>query len=477
MFGSEDPTSTGTGASAGPVCGCNPDDRRLGGEQTETGPQDFAMQDFLEGLADPDSPAEIADMRDFLSGIETGGATTADVCHGCQVCVRNSDEGCLHYERTEPGPQDEDRRGPHATTRTQQQLTSHVNWHIKWQLMQHEEVAITRLCAAINAMEGFAAATEHQIRGEIRRQGRSRTNATTGWALHPAPIALPGTRPRLSRKRRNSKWQRDPDETGPVRRDSEGTDSAWREPEGRILIPTLIPTPVWRDPEGTGSTGRDPAGTDPPESDLVSAGPVLPQDPSGGLPGGDKLGDNRLPGGTLSGLTRPDPRPHRKEDDGSLRGEMRATDLACTGATAGRGEACAAVRTESPTGVRFTRTAIYGSTLAQTHDDTTTPADGATRHRSPKNKRKTTEEAVRLQKQKMCEGCGLKVPSHGLESERKRRWCVGCGRAKGALCLRKYCEHCGLKQFPGCPCRPGCGKNSPCAAGLGIGLQSPKFMR
>ena len=30
---------------------------------------------------------------------------------------------------------------------------------------------------------------------------------------------------------------------------------------------------------------------------------------------------------------------------------------------------------------------------------------------------------------KKCEGCGLKVPSFGLPSEGKRRWCAGCAKA------------------------------------------------
>ena len=53
-----------------------------------------------------------------------------------------------------------------------------------------------------------------------------------------------------------------------------------------------------------------------------------------------------------------------------------------------------------------------------------------------------------LQKQKMCEGCGLKQPSYGLASEGKVRWCLGCGVAEGAVLVRKQkmCEGCGLKQ-------------------------------
>ena len=55
----------------------------------------------------------------------------------------------------------------------------------------------------------------------------------------------------------------------------------------------------------------------------------------------------------------------------------------------------------------------------------------------------------RPQKQRMCEGCGLKGSSYGLASEDKRRWCAGCGAAvEGAVSLKKQrmCEGCGLKQ-------------------------------
>jgi hypothetical protein len=50
---------------------------------------------------------------------------------------------------------------------------------------------------------------------------------------------------------------------------------------------------------------------------------------------------------------------------------------------------------------------------------------------------------------KMCEGCDLKRPHYGRESEGKKRWCAACGKAKGAVCLsinRRMCEGCGLKQ-------------------------------
>jgi len=36
----------------------------------------------------------------------------------------------------------------------------------------------------------------------------------------------------------------------------------------------------------------------------------------------------------------------------------------------------------------------------------------------------------------MCEGCGLKVPTYGLASEGKARWCAGCGAAEGAVDVR-----------------------------------------
>ena len=35
---------------------------------------------------------------------------------------------------------------------------------------------------------------------------------------------------------------------------------------------------------------------------------------------------------------------------------------------------------------------------------------------------------MRLQQRKMCEGCGLKVPSYGLPAERRTRWCGGCAK-------------------------------------------------
>jgi hypothetical protein len=60
--------------------------------------------------------------------------------------------------------------------------------------------------------------------------------------------------------------------------------------------------------------------------------------------------------------------------------------------------------------------------------------------------------AVRCVKllQKMCEGCGEKQASFGLvsrENATKKRWCAGCGAAKGAVPVyKKMCESCGLKQ-------------------------------
>jgi hypothetical protein len=58
------------------------------------------------------------------------------------------------------------------------------------------------------------------------------------------------------------------------------------------------------------------------------------------------------------------------------------------------------------------------------------------------------EGAVLMTQQKLCEGCGLKRPHHGLASEGKMRWCAGCGKAKGAVSFQKnkMCEGCGLKQ-------------------------------
>ena len=48
---------------------------------------------------------------------------------------------------------------------------------------------------------------------------------------------------------------------------------------------------------------------------------------------------------------------------------------------------------------------------------------------------------------KMCEGCGAKQAGFGTPTERKRRWCSGCGKAHGAISLTtKMCEGCGAKQ-------------------------------
>jgi hypothetical protein len=56
---------------------------------------------------------------------------------------------------------------------------------------------------------------------------------------------------------------------------------------------------------------------------------------------------------------------------------------------------------------------------------------------------------------KKCEGCGLKVPNFGLPVEGKKRWCAGCAKAlivpeghAGAVSMtvQKKCEDCGLKQ-------------------------------
>jgi hypothetical protein len=43
---------------------------------------------------------------------------------------------------------------------------------------------------------------------------------------------------------------------------------------------------------------------------------------------------------------------------------------------------------------------------------------------------------------------GLKEPTYGLAAEGKKRWCAGCGAAKGAVSLKKQqmCEGCGLKR-------------------------------
>ena len=46
---------------------------------------------------------------------------------------------------------------------------------------------------------------------------------------------------------------------------------------------------------------------------------------------------------------------------------------------------------------------------------------------------------MRVDKQKMCEDCGLKTPSYGLPAERQKRWCAGCAAVEGSgavTCIR-----------------------------------------
>eukprot|EP01046_Picozoa_sp_COSAG06_P073052 COSAG06_NODE_21663_length_749_cov_1.713846_1_plen_59_part_10 len=45
-----------------------------------------------------------------------------------------------------------------------------------------------------------------------------------------------------------------------------------------------------------------------------------------------------------------------------------------------------------------------------------------------------------------CEDCGDLAPSYGTPTERKGRWCAGCGKSHGAVSLGKMCEDCGAKQ-------------------------------
>ena len=48
---------------------------------------------------------------------------------------------------------------------------------------------------------------------------------------------------------------------------------------------------------------------------------------------------------------------------------------------------------------------------------------------------------------RMCEGCGAKQACFGTPTERKRRWCSGCGKEHGAVSLgARMCEGCGAKQ-------------------------------
>jgi hypothetical protein len=50
---------------------------------------------------------------------------------------------------------------------------------------------------------------------------------------------------------------------------------------------------------------------------------------------------------------------------------------------------------------------------------------------------------LQRQKKKKCDGCGLRGPSYRLPSERKARWCAGCGVAEGAVSVQQMCEGCG----------------------------------
>ena len=55
--------------------------------------------------------------------------------------------------------------------------------------------------------------------------------------------------------------------------------------------------------------------------------------------------------------------------------------------------------------------------------------------------------SLQLAMTRMCEGCGAKRASFGTPTERKARWCGGCGKARGAINLAaKMCEGCGAKQ-------------------------------
>ena len=48
-----------------------------------------------------------------------------------------------------------------------------------------------------------------------------------------------------------------------------------------------------------------------------------------------------------------------------------------------------------------------------------------------------SRRAVSLQQREMCERCGLKIPSFGLASDGKRRWCASCGVAEGGVMVDK----------------------------------------
>ena len=40
----------------------------------------------------------------------------------------------------------------------------------------------------------------------------------------------------------------------------------------------------------------------------------------------------------------------------------------------------------------------------------------------------------------LCEGCGVKEATFGTPTERKRRWCGGCGKAHGAMVSEHHAE-------------------------------------
>ncbi len=47
--------------------------------------------------------------------------------------------------------------------------------------------------------------------------------------------------------------------------------------------------------------------------------------------------------------------------------------------------------------------------------------------------KKYGDEVVYLKEEKMCEDCEVKHADYGLETERKNRWCSGCGEKYGAV--------------------------------------------